>query len=67
MRARMFDRNVPLQQHFVQGQSATRNALLSRTIKADRTIQPGNTFNRQIRTEGRELISTSPWYLGIGD
>ena len=56
-RRRIFDKNVPPLQKFVQGQMSTRGMLLTQAVQQQRFIQPGNTFNRKLRTFRPDVIS----------
>lgn len=47
---RRFNSTMPLQQRFVQGRNSFGTAI-DKNIKAHRTVQPGNTFNKVIRPE----------------
>jgi hypothetical protein len=47
---RQFNRDMPPQQRFVQGRMSFGNAI-EKNIRANKTVQPGNTFNKVIRPE----------------
>ena len=54
---RQFNQNMPHQQRFVQSQMSFGNAI-EKNVRANKYVQPGNTFNRVIRPEFPTVVST---------
>lgn len=48
---------MPHQQRFVQGRNSFGNAI-EKSVRANKSVQPGNTFNRVIRPEFPTVVST---------
>jgi len=54
---RMYGRNVPRMQNFVQGRTADGNDI-TKMIRQNRSVQPGNTFWRVVRIGAQPSVGS---------